>query len=127
MCGMFKAHKTNIFIVIRITFILANITTFNESLRTLIYFEEAAFKDIFSCFDYYAQRIISPTKSTADSGGADKMGVSIAAWDFKIMAKEYAGSSVEWLTLSFSRRSDLEAFIKLVRLIANLLTVDTIG
>ncbi|KAL4489170.1 hypothetical protein ABPG73_005657 [Tetrahymena malaccensis] len=107
ICSLFKIFKTNIFIIIRISFIFANITTYNESIRNMIYFQFNAFKDIYNCFEYYAQRELTPLKNET----VDKLGLSTAAWDFKIMQKE----------------SDSEALIKLLRLIANLMTVQEIG
>ena len=61
LVGFYKNYKTNIFIIIRISFILANMTAFIEDIRKLIYFKiNGAFKDIYLCFDYYAGREINP-------------------------------------------------------------------
>lgn len=82
--GFYKIYKTNIFIIIRISFILANITSFIEDIRRMIYINLNAFKDIYLCFDYYVQRELDPQKTNA----IEQMNVTQTGWDFKAMQKE---------------------------------------
>ena len=70
-----------------------------------MYFTFNSWPDIFCCFVHYAD---SELKGKSE---VEKMGVSMAAWDYQVMKKE----------------SDIDAIIKIIRLIANLFTVASIG
>lgn len=57
-------------------------TTYFKEIREMIYFEWTAFKDIYTCFDYYFNRDLKPSNSNETM---DKFGLSYASWDFKII------------------------------------------
>jgi hypothetical protein len=80
-------------------------TSYLSDIRNQLYFDLQAWRDIYECFDYYANRELSGKSEV------DKMGVSMAAWDRQFMEKE----------------SDIDCTIRIVRLIANLFTVAPIG
>jgi hypothetical protein len=80
-------------------------TSYLADIRSQIYFDFAAWQDIYECFDFYAGRELSGKNEV------EKMGLSMAAWDYQHIKKE----------------SDIECTIRIIRLIANLLTVPTIG
>lgn len=74
-------------------------------IRNELYFEFNAFVDVYACFEHYCQ---SELHGKSD---IDKMGISVAAWDYQVMKKE----------------SDVDALVKIIRLLANLFTVNEIG
>lgn len=59
-------------------------TSYFEEIREMIYFEEAAYKDIYSCFDFYFSQDLAKKKNNMP----DKLGISYAAWDLKLIQKE---------------------------------------
>jgi hypothetical protein len=77
-------------------------TSYLADIRNELYFEFGAWKDIFVCFDHYA------TIELSGKNEVEKMGLSMAAWDYQAIKKE----------------SDIEAIIKIIRLIANIFTVN---
>ena len=81
-------------------------TSFLVDIRNKMYFKYSAFADVYQCFDYY---ITSELKGKTSD--IDKMGISTMAWDYQVMKKQ----------------SDIEALVKIIRLIANLFTVNEIG
>ena len=80
-------------------------TSYLENIRNKMYFKYGAFGDIYQCFDYYT------TSELKGKGDVEKMGISTMAWDYQVMKKE----------------SDVEALVKIIRLIANIFTVNEIG
>lgn len=80
-------------------------TSYLADIRSQLYFDLQAWRDIYECFDFYANRELSGKNEV------EKMGLSMAAWDYQHIKKE----------------SDIDCAIRIVRLIANLFTVATIG
>ncbi|KRX07299.1 Armadillo-type fold [Pseudocohnilembus persalinus] len=107
--GFYKTYKQNLYIIIRISFILANLTAFIQDIRTFIYFQMKGFQDIYLCLDYYTNK--ENSQKNQQNSETDKMNITNTGWDFKQLQKE----------------NDVEALIKIIRLIANLLTVEDIG
>lgn len=60
IANFFKIYKTNIYIIIRASFLLANMTTYFEGIRQMIFYEFKVFEDIYQCFDYYWNKEIKP-------------------------------------------------------------------
>ncbi|KAM3134604.1 hypothetical protein pb186bvf_013246 [Paramecium bursaria] len=107
ICFFFKIYQTNIYVIIRASYLLANMTTYFEGIRQLIYFKFNAFQDIYNCFEYFWTKELQPTKQMS----LENFGQSHAAWDFQILKQE----------------KNIDALIRIIRLIANLLTVEQIG
>ncbi|CAD8090520.1 unnamed protein product [Paramecium primaurelia] len=105
--SFFKTYQTNIYIIIRASFLLANMTTYFEGIRQLIYYKFNQFGDILKCFDYYWTKEINPQQLNQ----IDQFSQSRAAWDFQILQSE----------------KDIDALIRIIRLIANILTIEQIG
>ena len=80
-------------------------TSYLHDIRQQLYFDFAVWRDLFECFEYYADRELS------GQGQADKLGLSMAAWDYQHLKKE----------------SDIDCAIRIVRLMANLFTENSIG
>lgn len=51
--SFFKLYKTDIYIIIRSAFVLANISILVQDLRKQIYFEFQLFTDLYYCFEYF--------------------------------------------------------------------------
>lgn len=80
-------------------------TSFLLDIRSELYFEFNAFGDVYGCFEHYCRGELQGKSEI------DKMGISVAAWDYQAMKKE----------------SDVDALVKIIRLLANLFTVNEIG
>ena len=80
-------------------------TSYLADIRSQLYYDFKAWRDVYECFEYYAGRELSGRNEV------DKMGLSMAAWDYQNIKKE----------------SDIDCAIRIIRLIANLFTVSAIG
>ena len=80
--SFFATYKTDIYIIIRVAFIFANMTSFLVDIRNKMYFKYEAFIDIYECFNYY---IASELKGKGND--IEMMGISKMAWDFQVMKK----------------------------------------
>lgn len=56
-------------------------TSYLADLRTQLYFHCKVWPDVYECFSHYATRELS------GRGEADKLGLSMAAWDFQHIKK----------------------------------------
>lgn len=56
-------------------------TSYFSDIRNQLYFDFDSWPDIFTCFEHYAN---SELKGKSE---VDKMGVSMAAWDYQAMRK----------------------------------------
>jgi len=97
-----EIHRNGLAVVCRICFILANITTFIAEMREALYFDFEIFPQLFECFKFYM------TKGSQD------------------MEKLMRSSFTKFDKASGSE-NNLDAITKLVRLMANLFTLDKIG
>lgn len=114
LISFYKNRKVDVFIIVRISFILANMTGFIEEIRQMIYFQQHAFKDIYDAFLHYYNKHINPKdllNTTANKFNSNKFNMTTTAWDYGSMAKE----------------NDSDALLKIMRLFANLLTIPQIG
>lgn len=58
----FRSYQANFHIIIRASFLLANMTTYFEGIRQLIFYKFKAFEDIYACFEYYWNKEMNPMK-----------------------------------------------------------------
>lgn len=56
-------------------------TSYLQDIRNQLYFDLNAWDDIYTCFEHYAN---SELKGKSQ---IDKMGISMAAWDYKTIKK----------------------------------------
>ena len=95
-----EVYKENNFFSMRLAFILANLTTYDESASSLIYFELKGFKIIFDTFAYY----ISKTTNEDDY--------------FETMLKSFSN-------FDFLEQGDKDVLNKIIRLLANIFTEES--
>jgi hypothetical protein len=104
--GILKIHKVGLFLVLRVAFILANIATYFEEFREFIYFDLNGFPEIYNCLDYYLSKGEKDSAKDID----------------KIMRMSFTK-----IDSASAKENDQDAQIKLIRLLANLFTLDKIG
>jgi hypothetical protein len=56
-------------------------TSYLADIRTQLYFDFKAWEDIYVCFEHYA------TSELKGKSEVEKMGISMAAWDYTAMKK----------------------------------------
>ena len=94
---MMEVYKENNYILMRVAFVLANMTTYNEAASGRLYFELSGFDAIFSCFTHYIG------KAQEEDSLLDTMLRSFSNFDFL-------------------KQSDKDVLNKVIRLLANIVT-----
>ena len=94
---IFDVYKENNPIVMRVAFVMANITTFNDNLRNEMYFKFDGFQSCFNAFEHY----ISKTTNQDDF--------------YESMLKSFSN-------FDFLRQDDKDVLNKLIRFFANIFT-----
>lgn len=97
LLNIMKTYKENNYVVMRVSFILANMTTYNEAASSKLYFELEGFKTVFDCFSYYI------SKTSDEDDFYDSMLKSFSSFDFL-------------------KQDDKDVLNKIIRLLANIFT-----
>lgn len=97
LIGLLETWKKNNFVIMRVTYILANLTAFQEDVATFVYFNDHG--AVFAAFEHY----VSKTKNEDDY--YDSMIKSFAEFDFL-------------------NPEDKKVIDKIIRLMANMFTVE---
>jgi hypothetical protein len=98
---LFEIYKQNNAIIMRVSFVFANLTTFSDALRPYIYFELNGFNSAFGAFEHF----IGKTTNQDDF--------------YESMLKSFSG-------FDFLKQDDKDVINKLVRFFANLFTDEEI-